>query len=72
MIPDGLLGAAFVIGLPLVAMIMFIIAALLGFVIGSSFYKDMIIWGSAAGILAIMSLFGSRELRKKKRAARAV
>lgn len=63
-----IIGAAFAIGVPILSCIIFVLAALIGFGIGSSsIYEDMLIWGGAAAILAVMSLFGWRELRKKRR-----
>lgn len=62
-----ILGAAFIIGLPRISMIIFIIAAVLGFTVGSTTpFTDMKIWGGVAVVLAILSFFGSRELRKKQ------
>ncbi len=59
------LGAAFVMGLPRVSEVIFAVAALFGFMAASN-YPDMNIWGGVALILAAMSHFGVRELRKKQ------
>ena len=60
-------GAAFALGLPRVAMVVFSVAALAGFAAGSSTsYKDMTIWGVLSLVLAVMSYFGGRELRRRK------
>ncbi len=62
-----LLGSAFAIGLPRISMTVFTLAALLGFGVGSTTkFSDMLIWGTISLVLAIMSYFGSRELRKVK------
>jgi hypothetical protein len=61
------LGAAFVMALPRVSMAMFAIAGLAGLIAGnSSNFRDLKIWGGLSLILAVMSWFGSRELRRKR------
>ena len=61
-------GAAFALGLPLVSMLVFILAGLLALFVGETAnFPDMIIWGYIAFVLALMSLVGSWELRRKKR-----
>lgn len=65
-----LLGAAFAMGVPKASMVLFAIAALLGFGMGSSSeFSDLTIWGSVSLVLAILSYFGSREKRKKESSA---
>lgn len=60
-----LLGAAFAIGAPKASMIIFIIAALLGFGSGAgSAFSDMTVWGYVSAGLAAMSYFGMREKQK--------
>jgi ABC-type multidrug transport system permease subunit len=61
------LGAAFAMGLPRVSLVMFALAALIGFSVGlSTAFKDMTVWGTISLVLAVMSYFGSRELARKK------
>lgn len=61
------LGAAFVMALPRVSMTMFAIAGLAGLIAGSSSdFRDLKIWGGLSLILAVMSWFGSREIRRKQ------
>lgn len=64
------IGGAFAFGLPVVSMVVFIIASLLGFAAGASGeFGDLSIWGGAAALLAIMSFFAWRAQRKAKQAA---
>jgi hypothetical protein len=64
-----LLGAAFALGMPRVSLVIFGIAAALGIMAGSTTeYHDMTVWGGVALVLAVMSYFGVRELRKKQKA----
>jgi 4-hydroxybenzoate polyprenyltransferase len=66
------LGAAFVMGLPRVSMVLFAIAGFLGLGIGAtSSFTDLKIWGGLSLVLAVMSWFGSRELRRKQVAPQA-
>lgn len=61
------LGAAFVMSLPRVSMVLFAFAGLLGLGIGAtSSFRDLTIWGGISLVLAVMSWFGSRELRRKR------
>lgn len=61
-----LLGAAFSMGVPLVSLILFVLAGVLGLTMGSeSDFTDLVIWGWGSLILAVMSYFGMREKRKK-------
>lgn len=67
-----ILGAAFVMGLPRISAGLFALAGILGIAGASnSNFSDLKIWGGLSMILAIMSWFGSRELRRKKAAAPA-
>jgi hypothetical protein len=60
-----LLGGAFALGLPRVSIIVFAIAALIGVLTGATTdFRDLIIWGVVAAILALMSL---RAYRTKLR-----
>ena len=64
------LGAAFVMGLPRISMALFALAGALGLGVGTtSEFKDLTIWGGLSLVLAVMSWFGSRELRRKKGSA---
>ena len=61
------LGAAFAMGLPRFSMIAFGIAAATGFLAGSTTrFHDLSIWAGVSLLLAIMSYFGVRELKRKK------
>lgn len=60
------LGAAFSLNLPRVSMVMFIIGSLIGAAGASAGgFKDMWVWAGLSLVLAVMSYFGSRELRRK-------
>jgi hypothetical protein len=62
-----LLGAAFSLGVPMVSIIVFTIAGALGVIMGTTTgFTDLMIWGVVSLVLAFMSIFGRRELRKKK------
>lgn len=62
-------GGAFAFALPMVSMVLFVIAALFGFMAGGSGeFSDLSIWGGAALILAVMALFAWRAQRKAKQA----
>jgi membrane protein implicated in regulation of membrane protease activity len=62
------LGAAFALGLPKVSQVIFAIATGVGFLAGAqSGYHDMTVWGVVSLVLAFMSYFGARELKKKRR-----
>lgn len=61
------IGGAFAMGLPKISTLAFMLAAVLGFVVGAQGrFTDMTIWGVVAVILAVMSYFGDRELEKVK------
>ena len=61
------LGSAFAIGAPKASMIMFIVAALFGFIAGAgSEFKDMNFWAIVSIGLAVMSYFGIKEKKKKE------
>lgn len=61
------LGAAFALKLPKVSMVIFAIAGALGLMAAAgSQFEDLQIWGFVSLALAVMSYFGSRELRKKE------
>lgn len=65
-----LLGAAFAWGVPTVSMICFALAMIYGLVGGvSTPFKDLTVWGVAAGTLAILSFFGRRRARTIKTGA---
>jgi hypothetical protein len=62
------LGAAFALGIPIISCIIFAFGAVLGFVAAAeSEFTDLKFWASVSAILALMSLFGFFELRRKKR-----
>lgn len=60
-----LIGSAFVIGIPGISIVAFILAGILGLAISSDF-PDMAVWGALAFVLAVLSFFGRRELRAKQ------
>lgn len=63
-------GGAF--GLPVVSMVMFAIAALLGLSAGADGdFSDLSIWGGIALVLAVLSFFALRSGRKAKQASKA-
>jgi ABC-type multidrug transport system fused ATPase/permease subunit len=63
-----LVAAAFVIGVPLISTIIFVVAGILGLgVAGSSTFSDMAVWGIASFVLAALSFIG---LLTKRRGAR--
>ena len=59
------IGGAFAMGVPKVSTLAFMLAAILGFIIGTNGgFADLTIWAGAAAILAVMSYFGDRELQR--------
>jgi hypothetical protein len=65
-----LIGGAFSFGLPLIATIIFAMAALLAFAVSGDF-SDMMIWGIVSAALAAMAFFAWRSGRPKRAAAAA-
>ena len=66
------IGGAFAFGLPVVSMVMFAIAALLGLSAGADGdFSDLSIWGGLALVLAVLSFFAWRSGRKAKQASKA-
>lgn len=65
-----LIAAAFVMPFPMVAVIAFAIAGLLGFAASGDF-ADLAVWGGISIVLALLSLLGWRGKRKAASAARA-
>ena len=62
-----LIGAAFAMAFPLVSIVAFLVAALVGFSAGAtSSFSDLTIWGVVSLILAVLSFFGWREKRKRR------
>lgn len=63
-----LIAAAFVIGLPLISMIAFVIAGILALAMAaSSDFSDLSIWGIASLVLAALSLIGFLTKRRGAR-----
>ncbi|MFM7196542.1 MAG: hypothetical protein ACKO2D_01505, partial [Chloroflexota bacterium] len=63
-----LIGAAFVIGVPIVSFVIFLIGGLVGLGAGATTaYSDLSVWGWVSLVLAVFSFFGWRG---KKRQAR--
>jgi hypothetical protein len=70
-----LVGGAFALAFPLVSLVSFVLAGLLGLAGGgTTSFGDLTIWGVVSLILAVFSFFGWREKRKRRReeAARVV
>ncbi|MDP9478115.1 MAG: hypothetical protein M3R38_20950 [Actinomycetota bacterium] len=66
-----LVGGAFAFGLPLVSLIVFVVAGLLGLLVGTtSEFTDLAVWGVASFVLAGLSFFGMREKRRRSQAPR--
>ncbi len=60
-----LLGGAFAMGYPLVSLIAFASAVLLGLLAGATTeFSDLTIWAIVSLVLAVLSYFGMREKRK--------
>jgi hypothetical protein len=67
-----MLGAAFVLNLPLVSTIMFSIGGLIGTTGSLAAFPDLAAWGWVSVILALMSLVAVFIKRRQKRKAREV
>jgi hypothetical protein len=70
-----LVGGAFALAFPLVSLVAFLLSGLLGLAAGASTsFTDLTIWGVVSLVLAVLSYFGWREKRKRRReeAARVV
>lgn len=64
-----LIAGAFAISFPIVSVVCFLIAGTIAIAAGlSSNFSDLAIWGFVALGLAIMSYFGHREKRRRRRA----
>lgn len=61
-----LLGGAFSFARPKISMVVFGIAALFGFIGSTTGFSDLSVYAWASLILACMSYFGDKELRKKQ------
>ncbi|HEV2529713.1 MAG TPA: zinc ribbon domain-containing protein [Thermomicrobiales bacterium] len=61
-----LVAAAFVLPLPMVSVVLFVIAGVLGFAASGDF-PDLAVWGGISLVLALLSLFGWRGKRKERR-----
>ena len=67
-----LLGGAFVLGVPIVALVSFLLAGLLGVAAGSTTpFSDLTLWGIVSLVLALLSFFGVREKRRQRAESRA-
>jgi hypothetical protein len=65
-----LIGAAFALAFPLVSLVSFLLAGLVGLSVGAtSSFSDLTIWGVVSLILAALSFFGWREKRKRRAAS---
>jgi hypothetical protein len=66
-----LIGAAFVMGIPLVSTIVFVLAGILGFMVAATTpFTDLRIWGWIALILAVMSFIGYLGKRRERQRQR--
>ncbi len=66
-----LVGGAFAIPFPIVSLISFLVAGLLGLAAGATTpFTDLTIWGIIALILAVMSFFGVREKTRRREESR--
>jgi hypothetical protein len=66
-----LIGAAFALVFPLVSLVTFGLAGLLGIAGGATTnFGDLSVWGWVSLILAVLSFFGWREKRKRRSADR--
>jgi hypothetical protein len=61
-----LIGAAFAFTFPLVSLVAFLLAGILGIGEGASEFRDLQIWGYVSLVLALLSSFGWREKRKRR------
>jgi hypothetical protein len=62
------LGAAFAIGVPLISTVAFAVGALVAIPAGAKTgYSDLQVWGVLSAILAILSIFGFLEKRRKQK-----
>ena len=67
-----LVGGAFAISFPLVSLISFVAAGLLGLLAGATTpFGDLTIWGGVALVLAVLSFFGIREKRRRREESRS-
>jgi hypothetical protein len=62
-----LVGGAFALAFPLVSLIAFFFAGVFGLAGASTSFGDLTIWGVVSLILAVLSYFGWREKRKRRR-----
>lgn len=63
-----LVGGAFALIFPLVSLVAFLLSGLLGLAAGATTsFSDLTIWGVVSLILAVLSLLGWREKRKRSR-----
>ncbi len=61
-----LVAAAFVLPLPMVSVILFVVAGIFGFAASGDF-PDLAVWGGISLVLAVLSLLGWRGKRKERR-----
>jgi len=67
-----LVGGAFAMALPLVAFLAFLVAGLFGLAAGATTsFTDLTIWGVVALVLAVLSLLGIREKRRRRAESRS-
>lgn len=62
-----LVGGAFALGVPVVSLVTFLLAALIGLLAGSATpFSDLTIWGIVSFALAVLSFFGIREKQRQR------
>jgi hypothetical protein len=62
-----LVAGAFALGFPLVSLVAFVLAGVIGIAGGSSTsFGDLAVWGWISLVLAVLSFFGWREKRKRR------
>jgi hypothetical protein len=67
-----LVGGAFALPFPLVSLIAFLAAGLLGLAAGATTpFTDLTIWGVVALVLAVLSFLGLREKRRRRAESRS-
>ena len=63
-----LIGGAFALAFPFVSVLAFFLAGIIGLAGGASTsFGDLTVWGVVSLILAVLSYFGWREKRKRRR-----
>ena len=64
-------GMAFVLKLPVVSIVLYLLGALFAFLASTTGFSDMTIWGVALVVLAVLAFFARRELKREAKAGAA-